>query len=195
MIGWGEQTDIRAVTMTGDGTVTDLMVAAYLAKYATKGTEITGHASRRLTPATIELHADPAGTHVSAPHLRRWLVSRQGRRLSLYVAIVPRLGLLLRHWARVLGFGGHFLTKARRYSVTFRRSARHAPSSADSRPSPPTVPPNSVRDDVDTESVLVINGLSYDGSGWKTTGDALLANTAADLARSRQQTAREETSG
>jgi hypothetical protein len=25
----------------------------------------------------------------------------------------------LRRWAHMLGFGGHFLTKARRYSVTF----------------------------------------------------------------------------
>jgi hypothetical protein len=43
--------------------------------------------------------------------------------------------------------------------------------------------------------VLVINGLSYAGSGWHTSGDALLANTAADLARRRRRTAREETSG
>jgi hypothetical protein len=34
--------------------------------------------------------------------------------------------------------------------------------------------------------------LSYDGSGWKTTGDALLANTAADQARKRREVGREE---
>jgi hypothetical protein len=38
----------------------------------------------------------------------------------------------------------------------------------------------------------VINLLAYIGAGWKTTGDALLANTAAALARERQQVAREE---
>ena len=42
------------ITMRGTGTVTDLMVATYLAKYSTKGTEVTGHTSNRLTPATIE---------------------------------------------------------------------------------------------------------------------------------------------
>ena len=33
--------------MRGTGTVTDLMVASYLARYSTKGTEVTGHASKR----------------------------------------------------------------------------------------------------------------------------------------------------
>src|SRR5690606_13398082 len=44
-IGWGEQTDIRVITIGGDGEVTDTMVAGYLAKYATKATEATGHTS------------------------------------------------------------------------------------------------------------------------------------------------------
>ena len=34
--------------------------------------------------------------------------------------------------------------------------------------------------------------IAYAGTGWHTTGDALLANTAAALARERHQTAREE---
>jgi hypothetical protein len=189
VIGWGEQTDIRAVTITGDGTVTDLMVAAYLAKYATKGTEITGHASRRLTPATIELHADPAGTHVQRLINAAWLLGKAGG---------PMYGTdhgwdSLRHWAHMLGFGGHFLTKARRYSVTFRalRDARalfrRLQALADDTAS------EQCQEDVDTETVLVINGLSYNGNGWLTSRDALLANTAADLARRRRQTAPEET--
>jgi hypothetical protein len=189
VIGWGEQTDVRTVIMTGDGTVTDLMVAAYLAKYATKATEITGHASRRLTPATIELHADPEGTHVQRLINAAWQLGK---------AHGPMYGTdhgwdSLRHWAHMLGFGGHFLTKARRYSVTFRalRDARalhrRLQLIADRGA------PEHCQDDVDAETIIVINGLSYDGSGWKTTGDALLANTAADLARSRQQAAREAT--
>ncbi len=48
------------------GTVTDLVVASYLAKYSTKGTEITGHASARITPDTIDLYADPAGSNANA---------------------------------------------------------------------------------------------------------------------------------
>ena len=63
LIGWGDELDVRVITMRGTGTITDLAVASYLAKYSTKGTETTGHASARLTPDTIDLYANPAGTH------------------------------------------------------------------------------------------------------------------------------------
>jgi hypothetical protein len=190
-IAWGPQTDIRTIAMTGNGTVTDAMVAGYLAKYATKGTEITGHASRRLTPATVELHADPGGDHVARLIHAAWTLGTDP-------------GIMfgkdhgwdsLQRWAHMLGFGGHFLTKARRYSVTFtalreaRALFRQVQVWVDSAPD------EQRQDLLDAETVLVINGLSYDGNGWKTTGDALLANTAADQARRRRQVAREETAG
>jgi hypothetical protein len=38
-IAWGAQVDPRVVKLTDDGEVTDVAVAAYLAKYATKSTE------------------------------------------------------------------------------------------------------------------------------------------------------------
>jgi hypothetical protein len=94
----------------------------------------------------------------------------------------------------MLGFGGHFLTKARHYSVTFgalraarvtyRRSQDNGPEYDQYR--------LWCQDDVDDETTLVIGRLAYAGTGWKTTGDALLANTAADQARKRQAVAREE---
>ncbi len=182
VIGWGEQTDVRVITMTGANPVTDTMVAAYLAKYATKGTEITGHASRRITPATIDLYADPSGTHVQRLINAAWLLGKADGWDSLT------------RWAHMLGFGGHFLTKARRYSITFR-ALRDARVQFWRLQTLTHDEPEQCQEDVDTETVLVINGLSYAGSGWHTTGDALLANTAADLARRRRQTAREETSG
>jgi hypothetical protein len=42
------------------------------------------------------------------------------------------------------------------------------------------------------ETTLVIGTFTYAGTGWKTTGDALLANTAADQARKRRETGHEE---
>ena len=48
-IAWGTEIDIRVITLPGTGTVTDLAVASYLAKYSTKGTEPAGHASARIT--------------------------------------------------------------------------------------------------------------------------------------------------
>ena len=41
------------------------MVAGYLAKYATKSTEVTGHRSVRLTADTIGDYADPDGDHTA----------------------------------------------------------------------------------------------------------------------------------
>jgi hypothetical protein len=40
-------------------------------------------------------------------------------------------------------------------------------------------------------TVLVVNFLEFVGAGWHTTGDALLASTAADMARRRREAARE----
>jgi hypothetical protein len=63
VIAWGDQVDVRVIAMRGGNSVTDAMVAAYLAKYSTKGTEATGHASARITGDTIDLYASPDGTH------------------------------------------------------------------------------------------------------------------------------------
>ncbi|MCW2942102.1 MAG: plasmid replication initiator protein [Actinomycetia bacterium] len=62
-IRWGEQVDVRIITLDGGNSVSDAMVAGYLAKYSTKGTEVTGHTSRRLDQTSIRLYANRAGTH------------------------------------------------------------------------------------------------------------------------------------
>src|SRR5205823_2611029 len=90
----------------------------------------------------------------------------------------------LRRWAHVLGFGGHFATKSRRYSTTLRalraaRRAWHRRWLVETREH--------------AETPLVVGAFSYAGIGWRTTGDALLASTAAALARDRRRVAREET--
>ena len=114
VIGWGDELDVRVITMRATGTVTDLMVASYLAKYSTKGTEVTGHTSKRLTPATIGLHANADGTHAERLIHACWKLGSHPGYASL------------QRWAHMLGFGGHFLTKGRYYSVTFTalRAAR-----------------------------------------------------------------------
>ncbi len=181
-IGWGEQLDVRVITLTGDGSITDAMVAAYLAKYATKSTEVTGHSSRRLNAATIGLYADAAGTHTERLIHACWHLGENEDFARL------------RRWAHMLGFGGHFLTKARHYSVTFgvlraarvfyRRSQNNGPEYDQEH--------FDRQDDLDEETTLVIGRLIYAGTGWKTAGDALLANTAADQARRWRQAGREE---
>jgi hypothetical protein len=61
-ITWGTEIDVRVITLAGTGILTDLAVASYLAKYSIKGTEVTGHASARITADTLDLYASP-GDH------------------------------------------------------------------------------------------------------------------------------------
>jgi hypothetical protein len=113
VLRWGEQLDIRPVSL--DGALTDNAVAGYIAKYATKAAECTGTLDRRIS---------------SADNLDDLPVSQHARRLiaeCLRIAQVPDLGYLrTAEWAHMLGFRGHFSTKSRAYSTTLGalRSAR-----------------------------------------------------------------------
>jgi hypothetical protein len=187
VIAWGNQTDVRTVTDGGPGTVTGLAVASYLAKYATKGTEPSGHASARITPATVDLYASPAGTHAERLIHACWALGRADGRMAGKATYAS-----LRRWAHMLGFGGHFLTKARRYSVTFA-ALRQARITYRRHQDPgPAYTPFQRQDDLDAETTVTVVRLSYAGTGWRTFGDALLANTAADQARKRREAGRAE---
>ncbi len=173
LIAWGQQLDIRPVRVTGERELNDEMVAGYLAKYATKSTEACGHVSRRLTRETIDLYADPQGSHTERLIHACWRLG--GYVPGLRLADQPQRPYgRLRRWAHMLGFGGHFLTKSRRYSVTFRLLR-------DNR----VIWRRTV--DHDDETTLVVANLTYAGAGWRTLGDALLANTAAAIARERHR--------
>ena len=173
-IGWGEQVLTKVITVAGNGDVTDAQVAAYLAKYATKSTEVTGHASARLTDETVNVYADPDGSHTERLVEACWILGR------------PAEWRRLRRWAHMLGFGGHFLTKSRRYSITFAllRSSR-----VEFRRTQTAGPEQTEPDG--TPTTLIVNFLQFVGSGWQTPADAMLANTSAAMAREHQQAARE----
>ena len=179
-IGWGTEIDIRVITLTGTGTVSDLAVASYLAKYSTKGTEITGHASARITPGTLDLYASPDGTHPERLIHTCWILGADPAYVSL------------RRWAHMLGFGGHFLTKARRYSLRFADLRQARITYRRAQDTGPEHGPVRTADHTEEETILVLGTFSYAGTGWRTTGDALLANTAADQARKRRQAGHDE---
>ena len=168
-IGWGDQLDVRPLRLSGAGDVTDRAVVAYLAKYATKSTESTGHVSKRLTASTVDYYADP-DTHAGRLVDACWTLGGSDGWGGL------------RRWAHMLGFGGHFGTRSRRYSTTLgalrdaRRTWRR-------------------RELVETheDTTLVVGAWTYAGAGWRTTADALLATSAAARARERRRTARDET--
>ena len=182
LIAWGRELDVRTVADRGPDTVAGPAVAGYLAKYSTKGTEASGHVSARITPAVLDLYADPAGTHTQRLIDACWYIGHANGRMCGKVTYAS-----LRRWAHMLGFGGHFLTKARRYSVTLTalRQARityrrHQDTGPDYQPLRP-------QDAADPQTTIILATLSYAGTGWHATGDALLANTAADQARKRRE--------
>ncbi|MGW0802743.1 replication initiator [Nonomuraea sp. NPDC002799] len=183
-ISWGDQLDVRSLTLRADAPVTDTMVAAYLAKYATKGTEITGHVSRRLDRISIKQYANRHGIHAERLIAACWDLGH------------PRHAGFdgLRRWAHMLGFGGHFFTKARRYSTTFAalRAARVRYRRSQDNGREYASDAFGCQANVDDETTLIIGDLTYAGTGWKTTGDALLANTAAAQAREYNRAGREE---
>ncbi len=98
----------------------------------------------------------------------------------------------------MLGFGGHFATKSRRYSTTHknlraaRREWRHA-TRADwwNRHHRDPQHLDQVAD-VDTDTTLIVADLTLAGIGWNTTADAHLAAAAAARARAYRALAREE---
>ena len=87
----------------------------------------------------------------------------------------------------MLGFGGHFTTKSRRYSTTraalktIRREWRRTHQSE-----------HHTTKHTDEETTLVVGSLSFAGIGYRSGGDRWLALSAAARARVQRQIAREE---
>jgi hypothetical protein len=158
---WGRQLDVRVINANGvDGVTTDRgglrhssrAVANYIAKYATKSTDDLGALDRRLTSL------DDLDTRNVSVHFHRMVTT------AWRLGGVTHLARL-RTWANSLGFGGHWLTKSRRYSVSFKflRAERQAWQ-------------------VERHYGTARNELSINvgvwkwiGSGWRDKGDAWIA--------------------
>jgi len=165
LLGFGAQTDTRIIRdgdLTG-GPLNHQAVANYIAKYATKTLSVPGLPSLR-----IRCEADIGQLRCPA-HYRRmittaWQLGRTAR---------------CRAWAHMLGYGGHFLTKSRRYSVTFGqlRTAR-AEYRRDARPADPG---RDAWDRTLDETVVLVLATtwSYAGIGYTTPGAELAAASAA----------------
>jgi hypothetical protein len=106
---WGRQLDVQPVYVSSelDG-IKDRSVARYIAKYATKGAEAAGTVDRPIR----YVHQLSEAKDLSL-HARRMIWT------CLQLAELPAFAdLRLRQWAHMLGYGGHFSTKSRRYSTT-----------------------------------------------------------------------------
>jgi hypothetical protein len=171
VFGFGPQTDRRVIRHSSDLSSTgqalnSQAVANYIAKYATKSVSVQGLPSGR-----IRCEADIEQLRCSA-HYRSMIT-------AAWQLGNTRHDVRFRAWAHMLGYGGHFLTKSRRYSVTFGqlRAAR-----ADHRRA--TRAPEVGRDawgrPLDETVVLVLGTIwSYAGVGHATPAAELAAASAA----------------
>jgi hypothetical protein len=183
-ITWGPQLEIRPVRYTGE--LTDNAVAGYLAKYASKSTEATGHISSRITTDTID-HYRAMATHTARIIVTCWDLGNRPdhEHPNDWKHTYGRV----RHWAHMFGYGGHHTTKSRHYSTTrtalkmARRRWHH--THAHYRRSMVTSTEHT------QETTLTVTSLSFAGIGYRTTGDQWLALSAAAKAREQRRVAKE----
>jgi hypothetical protein len=178
---WGEQLDVRHISADTGEELTEEQVAGYVAKYATKSTEALGITlDHRLSEADLEELAVPA--HVAELVRACWELAGRPGMTKL------RLG----KWAHMLGFGGHFSTKSRRYSTTLGALRRARVAFVIRRRRGDTVPLDAWGPPEDDQAVIVVASWTYLGRGYQSTGEAWLAASAAARAREARRVAREE---
>jgi hypothetical protein len=162
---WGAQVDARPLHADSDGPDDDA-VAAYVAKYVTKGASETGAGiDYRVT------NCDDLATASVTEHVRTLM--RTCWRLGGLAEYEP---LNLRTWTHTLGYRGHILTKSRAYSTTYAALRAERAHHVGHTNLPDTVTDRNWR---------------YVGSG-HTPGAALLAAGIAEDITTNREIAREE---
>jgi hypothetical protein len=186
VLRFGTQTDIRPIRhingLPGTGRALSAQaVANYIAKYATKTISAPGLPDRPVRSAA-DIAALGCSQHYKQLIATAWALGKD-----------PAAAVLgLNRWTHMLGYRGHFLTKSRRYSVTFtalrraridyRRAQRHPGGELD---------PWGRR--LDDRVVLTVSTWEYAGTGHASTAERALALAAAARARERERIGREET--
>ncbi|MEU6573995.1 replication initiator [Streptomyces sp. NPDC046805] len=157
---WGAQVDARSLRTDTDG-LDDDAVAAYVAKYVTKGASETGAGTDHPPAASDDIESAPVSEHVRTLMRSCW-------RLGGLPEYRP---LRLRAWTHTLGYRGHILTKSRAYSTTYAALRAERADHVGHANLPEAITERHWR---------------YIGSG-HTPGAALIAaGIAADLAESRR---------
>ncbi|MEU5081820.1 MULTISPECIES: replication initiator [Streptomyces] len=164
---FGDQLDIRPIRsadFAGTSELSSRAVAAYIAKYATKGAETAGTLDRPVRNPITDLIGSGVTDHARRMILTCW-----------HLGALPALeALRLRKWAHMLGFRGHFSTKSRTYSVTLgalrQERADHNEALARARAAEAGHPLP------DPDTVLVITHWRFAGTGL-TAAESLFASS------------------
>jgi hypothetical protein len=213
---WGDQIDIRPIEPTHLVAIEDQLratdrdapkglsrgqIAGYLAKYATKDTEVLA----QLRP-NLDIYA--LATLRMPPHVRRLAVCAWLQARAWHVR--DERHLRARRWVHQFGYGGHYLTKSRRYSTTFgklrqarrdwhltrqraaraRDAERRITSLAHREPIEHVSTDDHTDSHADPDQFVLAVQWRLDGIGWRTVGDALLAQTARRQALNARDEAR-----
>jgi hypothetical protein len=169
---WGHQVDAAVITDVENGR---RRAAAYLAKYATKGSDDHGVLDQRLRSGI------PWDTRLPS-HLRKLVET------ALVLSGQPELAdFHLRLWAHTCGFRGHFLTKSQRYSTTFGALREERQNWRLGERGERPIGDGSIAVDV--------REWRYEGSGYMTLGDACLARNLEDDRRLGRLAEREAETG
>jgi len=186
VLRFGTQTDARPIQHTSALPSTGRALSAhavsnYIAKYATKTVGASGLPDRPVRSAA-DITALACSEYYKQLIATAWALGKNPDTASLG----------LNRWTHTLGYRGHFLTKSRRYSVTFtglrrarinyRRAQRHPGGELD---------PWGRR--LDDRIVLTVGTWEYAGTGHANTAERALALAAAARARERERIGREET--
>ena len=162
LVRFGAQTDTKVVRSGTADALTRSAVANYIAKDATKTADAPGLPAYRLHSA------DELGALRCPPHYRQ--------------LIETAWALGYQQWAHCLGYGGHFLTKSRRFSVTFGqlRTARREHRRAQRHPDGELDPWGR---EISETMVLFIGDWHYAGFGYAASDAHFLALMSAANAR------------
>ena len=173
--GAPQGTDVRPIRrddLTGtDQPLNHQAVPNYIAKYATKTLTVPGLPSQWLRHQ-VDIEHLRCSAHYKRMITTAWqLGSKRATGEERF-----------RAWAHMLGYGGHFLTKSRRYSVSFgelrkartdhRRQQNHPGGERDPWGRP-----------VDETVVLILKTWTYAGTGYTAADDDRLALASAARAR------------
>jgi hypothetical protein len=156
---WGVQVDARP--LRADDRPDDDAVAAYVAKYVTKGASETGAGVDHRLSNWSEIQFAPVSGHVRTLMRKCWRLG----------GLPEYDSLRLRDWVHTLGYRGHILTKSRAYSTTY---AALRAERADHLGQP------------DTRDAITERHWRYVGSGHSPGAALIAAGIAQDLEHSRR---------
>jgi hypothetical protein len=176
---FGDQIDPRPIRHGHAGTGSKLSVSAvgnYLAKYATKSLDAPGVPDRPLR-SRADIDALACSRHYRQMITTAWQLGG-GKHHPARTRLCK--------WAHMLGYGGHFLTKSRRYSITFGQ-LRRARLEHRKRQHHPTGQRDPWGRPLDDTVVLVLHTWTYQGTGPVFPPGTDLALSSAARARDHDQ--------